>query len=121
MLSAENFCGSGTLIRESHFRELVIAYVSTGNRTGNFNCKLTVKEQKCDCGWSASSRISNGQQAAANEFPSMAALKDRTSNLQSFCGGVIGEYPRLMADKHYIKEKQTNAKNLIVTLEDILC
>lgn len=91
MRGAENFCGSGTFTRESLFTEMVFGYISTdANRSGRFQCALTVQAQKCSCGWSATARISNGQAAAANEYPSMVALKDRTSNLPTFCGGTIG-------------------------------
>ncbi|KAL7738143.1 hypothetical protein ACLKA6_006486 [Drosophila palustris] len=100
MRGAENFCGSGTLNRESLFTELVFAYISTGSVGGNFKCSVTVLKQNCNCGWSASSRISNGQQAAANEFPSMAALKDRTSNLATFCGGVIASHRHIITAAH---------------------
>lgn len=90
MRNAENFCGSGTLNRESLFTEVVFAYISTDANSGRFRCSLTVQAQACSCGWSATARIANGQAAAANEYPSIVALKDRTSNLPSFCGGTIG-------------------------------
>ncbi|XP_034478951.1 venom serine protease [Drosophila innubila] len=100
MRGAENFCGSGTLNRESLFTELVFAYISTGSVSGNFRCTVTVQPQNCNCGWSASPRISNGQQAAANEFPSMVALKDRTSNIPTFCGGVIVSHRHIITAAH---------------------
>lgn len=90
MRGAENFCGSGTFNRESLFTELTFAYISTSSSSGRFRCQLNVQPQGCNCGWSATARISNGQNAAANEYPSMAALKDITNNLPTFCGGTIG-------------------------------
>lgn len=90
MRGAENFCGTGTLTRESLFTEVVFAYISPGANAGRFRCSLTAQPQSCSCGWSATARIANGQAAAANEYPSMVALKDITSNLPSFCGGTIG-------------------------------
>jgi len=92
MRGAENFCGSGTFSRDSLFREVVFAYISTGTQGGNFKCTLTTTKQNCNCGWSATARIANGQNAAANEYPSYAALKDVTSKTASFCGGTIGEF-----------------------------
>ncbi|EDW00796.1 venom serine protease [Drosophila grimshawi] len=89
MRTAENFCGSGSFTRESLFTEMTFAYISTGSNSGRFRCTLNVQPQPCNCGWSVSPRISNGQQAAINEYPSMVALKDVTSTVTSFCGGVI--------------------------------
>lgn len=93
MRGAENFCGSGSFSRESLFTDLVFAYISTGTQGGNFRCVLTTTKQNCNCGWSATQRIVNGEKAAANEFPSMVALKDVTKPRElSFCGGTIGEW-----------------------------
>ncbi|XP_068145206.1 venom serine protease [Drosophila tropicalis] len=100
MRSAENLCGSGTLSRDSLFTDLVFAYISTGSQRGNFKCTLTVAKQNCNCGWSATQRIANGQQAAANEYPSMVALKDVTSNLPSFCGGAIVSHRYITTAAH---------------------
>ncbi|XP_052843372.1 venom serine protease [Drosophila gunungcola] len=102
MRGAENFCGSGSFSRESLFTELVFAYISTGTSGGNFKCTLTTTKQNCNCGWSATSRIANGQQASANEFPSMAALKDVTKNQASFCGGTIVAHRYIVTAAHCI-------------------
>lgn len=101
MRGAENFCGTGTFSRESLFTELVFAYISTGTKGGSFRCTLTTAKQNCNCGWSATSRIANGQSATANEFPSMVALKDVTSSQPSFCGGTIGELLSIDGCKGY--------------------
>ncbi|XP_017145892.1 venom serine protease [Drosophila miranda] len=100
MRGAENFCGSGTFARESLFTELVFAYISTGQQGGSFKCTLTTSRQNCNCGWSVNSRIANGQQAADNEFPSMVALKDVTSNQPSFCGGTIVAHRYILTAAH---------------------
>ncbi|EDV59543.2 venom serine protease [Drosophila erecta] len=102
MRGAENFCGSGTLSRESLFTELVFAYISTGTNGGSFKCTLTAVKQNCNCGWSATARIANGQKAAANEFPSMAVLKDVTKNQASFCGGTIVAHRYILTAAHCI-------------------
>ncbi|EDW60824.1 venom serine protease [Drosophila virilis] len=100
MRGAENFCGSGTFNRESLFTELTFAYISTGSNSGKFQCTLNVQPQSCNCGWSATARISNGQQASANEYPSMAALKDVTSSLPTFCGGTIVSHRHIITAAH---------------------
>ncbi|KAH8355121.1 hypothetical protein KR093_006353 [Drosophila rubida] len=100
MRTSENFCGSGTFSRDSLFTELVFAYISTGSSSGKFSCALTVQPQSCNCGWSATTRITNGQAAGANEFPSMVALKDRTSNAPILCGGVIVSHRHVVTAAH---------------------
>ncbi|XP_017061276.1 venom serine protease [Drosophila ficusphila] len=117
MRSAENFCGSGSFSRESLFTELVFAYISTGTSGGNFKCALTVTKQNCNCGWSATARIANGQQAAANEFPSFAALKDVTKNQASFCGGTIVAHRYILTAAHciYMVSQATNIVAIVGT------
>ncbi|EDW10152.1 venom serine protease [Drosophila mojavensis] len=100
MRTAENFCGSGSFNRESLFTELTLAYISTSSNTGQFRCQLTVRKQNCACGWSASPRISNGQNAAQNEYPSIAALKDISNNLLTFCGGTIVSHRHIVTAAH---------------------
>ncbi|KAH8299301.1 hypothetical protein KR044_000225 [Drosophila immigrans] len=100
MRTSEDFCGIGTFTRESLFTELVFSYISEGSDSGKFRCKLNVQAQSCDCGWSASSRITNGQTAAANEYPSMASLKDTTSNVQVFCGATIVSHRHIVTAAH---------------------
>ncbi|XP_017067436.1 venom serine protease [Drosophila eugracilis] len=102
MRGAENFCGSGTFSRQSLFTELVFAYISTGTKGGNFKCTLTAVKQNCNCGWSATSRIANGQQAADNEYPSHVALKDVTNNQASLCGGTIVAHRYILTAAHCI-------------------
>ncbi|KAH8277565.1 hypothetical protein KR018_001051, partial [Drosophila ironensis] len=102
MRGAENFCGTGSLSRESLFTELVFAYISTGTKGGNFKCTLTTSKQNCNCGWSATSRIANGQAASAQEFPSMVALKDVTSTQPSFCGGTIVAHRYILTAAHCV-------------------
>ena len=87
---AEQFCGNGTVTRNSLFRTLVFAYISGGS-WGRFQCVVTVTKQACDCGWSTNTKIVNGQEAQVNEYPSMVGLIDRTkSSYEPFCGGAIG-------------------------------
>ncbi|XP_062133666.1 venom serine protease [Drosophila sulfurigaster albostrigata] len=101
MRTSENFCGTGTFTRDSLFTELVFAYISTGSNVGGkFRCSLSAKPQSCNCGWSATTRIANGQAAAANEYPSMAALKDTTSNVAIFCGATIVSHRHLVTAAH---------------------
>ncbi|KAH8285257.1 hypothetical protein KR054_006807 [Drosophila jambulina] len=103
MRGAENFCGSGSFSRESLFRELVFAYISTGTQGGSFRCVLTTVKQNCNCGWSATQRIVNGENAGANEFPSMVALKDVTKPYEkSFCGGTIVAHRYIVTAAHCV-------------------
>lgn len=88
---SEQFCGAGTFIRQSIFRSVVLAYISSGS-VGNFRCQLYAQPQPCDCGWSVNTKIVNGKETAINEFPSMVALKDKTTNQPSFCAGAISKY-----------------------------
>ncbi|KAH8390102.1 hypothetical protein KR200_007137 [Drosophila serrata] len=103
MRGAENFCGSGSFSRESLFREVVFAYISTGPQGGNFRCVLTTTKQNCNCGWSATQRIANGENAGQNEFPSMVALKDVTKIYEkSFCGGTIVAHRYIVTAAHCV-------------------
>jgi len=85
---SENFCGSGSFTRKSLFNKIVLAYISQGSY-GRFKCTLNVVAQPCDCGWSVTSKIVNGQQANINEFPYMVALHEKASNIRAFCGATI--------------------------------
>ncbi|TMW46896.1 hypothetical protein DOY81_008023, partial [Sarcophaga bullata] len=85
---SEQFCGSGTFKRKSLFRTVVLAYVSGGS-FGSFRCELNVQQHPCDCGCSVNKKISNGQEASVNEFPSMVALRDILSLMNHLCGGFI--------------------------------
>lgn len=88
---SEQICGQGTLNRTALFRKLTLAYASYGS-TGKFRCSLTVRKQPCDCGWSVTSKIANGQEAGDNEFPFMVGLQNLDSSTLIFCGGTISEY-----------------------------
>ncbi|XP_017477101.1 PREDICTED: venom serine protease [Rhagoletis zephyria] len=96
---SELFCGVGTFVRDSLFRRVAIAYVSKGS-TGNFRCTLTTQPQSCDCGWSITTKIANGEAAGQNEFPFMAALKDTTSSSAAFCGATIISHRFLLTATH---------------------
>ncbi|KAH8245889.1 hypothetical protein KR038_010968 [Drosophila bunnanda] len=118
MRGAENFCGSGSFSRESLFRELVFAYISTSPLGGNFRCVLTTTQQNCNCGWSATQRIANGENAGQNEFPSMVALKDVTKpNENSFCGGTIVAHRYIVTAAHcvYHVSQATNIVAIVGT------
>ncbi|XP_016943026.3 venom serine protease [Drosophila suzukii] len=117
MRGAENFCGSGTFSRDSLFREVVFAYISTGTQGGNFKCTLTTTKQNCNCGWSATARIANGQNAAANEYPSYAALKDVTSKTATFCGGTIVSHRYIVTAAHciYMVNRATDVVAIVGT------
>ncbi|XP_054739111.1 venom serine protease [Anastrepha obliqua] len=95
---SEQFCGQGTFTRNSLFRRLTIAYASYGS-TGNFRCSLTVLKQNCECGWSVTAKIANGEKVGANEFPFMAALQDKTTNT-NFCGASIISHRYLLTATH---------------------
>ncbi|XP_037825788.1 venom serine protease [Lucilia sericata] len=109
---SEKFCGAGTFIRRSVFRSVVLAYESGGG-TGNFRCQLYAAPQPCDCGWSVNTKIVNGQQTATNEFPSMVALKDRTTNQASYCGGAIVSHRYVLTAAHCARV-QTNPANILI-------
>ncbi|TMW46873.1 hypothetical protein DOY81_008047 [Sarcophaga bullata] len=96
---SEQFCGSGTFIRKSLFRTVVLAYVSGGS-FGSFRCELNVQQQPCDCGWSVNTKITNGQETSVNEFPSMVALRDVPSLLPHFCGGTIISHKHVLTAAH---------------------
>ncbi|XP_067633465.1 venom serine protease [Eurosta solidaginis] len=108
---SEQFCGRGTFVRNSMFRRIALAYASYGS-TGNFRCTLTVRPQQCDCGWSMTTKIANGQAVSNNEFPFMAALQDRTSSAATFCGASIISHRFLLTATHCVRV-QPVAANII--------
>ncbi|KAM7343857.1 venom serine protease [Cochliomyia hominivorax] len=96
---SEQFCGTGTFIRQTIFRSAVLAYVSNGSY-GKFRCQLYAQPQPCDCGWSVNTKIVNGKETAVNEFPSMVALRDKTTNQPSFCAGAIISHRHILTAAH---------------------
>ncbi|XP_065367708.1 venom serine protease [Calliphora vicina] len=117
---SEQFCGAGTFIRKSVFRSVVMAYTSSGG-VGNFRCQLNAQPQPCDCGWSVNTKIVNGQTASPNEYPSMVALKDRTTNQPSYCDAAIISHRHLLTAAHCARV-QTNPANILARAgrQDIL-
>lgn len=109
---SEQFCGSGTFIRKSLFRTVVLAYVSGGSY-GSFRCELNVQPQPCDCGWSVNTKIVNGVEASVNEYPSMVALRDITTDLPSYCAGSIISHRHVLTAAH-CNDVQTNVANIRV-------
>lgn len=86
---SEQFCGAGTFVRKSLFRSAVFAYISHGS-WGQFRCQMYVTKQACDCGWSVNTKITSGQEASINEYPSMVAIKWKTAT-DPFCAGAISK------------------------------
>ncbi|XP_037946796.1 venom serine protease-like [Teleopsis dalmanni] len=100
---AEIFCSSGSIRRTSLFRSITFAYSSiatTTNLRGRFFCQAITRPQPCDCGWSFTPRITNGQEANKHEYPSMVALRDITSPQLIFCGGNIISHRHILTAAH---------------------
>ncbi|XP_018791858.1 PREDICTED: venom serine protease [Bactrocera latifrons] len=96
---SEQFCGQGAFTRVSLFRKLTLAYASYGN-TGRFLCSLTIRPQQCECGWSTSTKIANGQEVGTNEFPFMVGLQNLASSTDIFCGGTIISHFHIITAAH---------------------
>lgn len=91
----ETFCTTTNIVRNSYFRPMTVGYYSSAmntNQQGRFICQAYSQQQPCDCGWTTQTRITNGQEAAKHEYPSMVALRDIGSSQQIFCGGSIGKW-----------------------------
>lgn len=92
---SERYCRSGRISVTSQFRTLSVAHISasaTTNIRGRYSCQAYAQRQACNCGWSATTRITNGREAAKHEFPFMVALRDIGSSQRIFCGGSIGKF-----------------------------
>ncbi|XP_069963920.1 venom serine protease isoform X1 [Bactrocera oleae] len=110
---SEQFCGQGTFTRVSSFRKLTLAYVSYNRGNGGrFLCSLIAQPQQCECGWSMSTKIANGQQAGSNEFPFMVALENLASNALIFCGGTIISHFHIITAAHCAR-MQPDASKII--------
>ncbi|CAD7012903.1 unnamed protein product [Ceratitis capitata] len=106
---SEQICGQGTLNRTALFRKLTLAYASYGS-TGKFRCSLTVRKQPCDCGWSVTSKIANGQEAGDNEFPFMVGLQNLDSSTLIFCGGTIISHFHVLTATHCAQQQPIATK-----------
>ncbi|XP_065368786.1 venom serine protease [Calliphora vicina] len=99
----QRFCRSTQITRISNFRSVALAYISSRSNTqlrGRFNCQARARRVPCNCGWSAATRIANGQETRHNEFPSMVALRDLTSPQRIFCGGNIISHRHILTAAH---------------------
>lgn len=67
-----------------------MAYISQGS-SGKFHCQIEMIPQRCDCGWSITPKIINGQFATMNEFPSAVAIVHRSTPEKAFCAGTISK------------------------------
>ncbi|XP_034106687.1 venom serine protease [Drosophila albomicans] len=88
----ERFCRTGRVTLASHFQTMAIGYHSTNfasQQQARLSCQAIAVRVPCDCGWSLTTRITNGKEAIKHEFPSMVGLRDISSNLPIFCGGSI--------------------------------
>ncbi|XP_075168668.1 venom serine protease [Haematobia irritans] len=115
---SEQFCGVGNIVRNSLFRSVVFAYISTGTKkpTGTFRCQMYVSKQNCDCGWSVNTKIVNGQETGINEYPGIVALKTHEDN-PPFCSGTIISHYHILTAAH-CTEQVPNPSSYIVKAGD---
>ncbi|XP_073846029.1 venom serine protease [Musca autumnalis] len=102
----ERYCLNSRITRTSHFRSIVLAYASVrpnSAQRGRFLCQAIARRQACKCGWSVNTRITNGVETIANEFPFMVALRDIESPQMIFCGGNIVSHRHILTAAHCMR------------------
>uniref|UniRef100_W8CBT5 Venom serine protease 34 n=1 Tax=Ceratitis capitata TaxID=7213 RepID=W8CBT5_CERCA len=116
----ETFCTTTNIVRNSYFRPMTVGYYSSAmntNQQGRFICQAYSQQQPCDCGWTTQTRITNGQEAAKHEYPSMVALRDIGSSQQIFCGGSIVSNRHIITAAHCMRV-QPDPRRIIAYVGD---
>ncbi|CAG9570651.1 unnamed protein product [Danaus chrysippus] len=122
LISAEYYCGQGSLSAVSTGSRISIGLVSSKQSTGGrFRCQIRAQQDStptCNCGYRKVSRIVGGEETKPNEYPMMAGIVYVGENTIK-CGAVIIDNIYVLTAAHCVYSKGVNDIAVVVGEHDV--